>query len=63
MGGVAAFWGAKALGPRIGKFDSNGKPRAIPGRHLPMAFLGTFILLDGLVAITAPCALSLHGQR
>ncbi len=47
MGGVAAFWGAKALGPRIGKFDSNGKPRAIPGHHLPMAFLGTFILLVG----------------
>ncbi len=47
MGGVAAFWGAKALGPRIGKFDVNGKPRAIPGHHLPMAFLGTFILLVG----------------
>jgi len=47
MGGVAAFWGAKALGPRIGKFDANGKPRAIPGHHLPMAFLGTFILLVG----------------
>ena len=47
MGGVAAFWGAKALGPRIGKFDHEGKPRAIPGHHLPMAFLGTFILLVG----------------
>jgi Amt family ammonium transporter len=47
MGGVAAFWGAKILGPRIGKFDRNGKPRAIPGHDLPMAFLGTFILLVG----------------
>ena len=47
MGGVAAFWGAKILGPRIGKFDRNGKARAIPGHHLPMAFLGTFILLVG----------------
>jgi Amt family ammonium transporter len=47
MGGVAAFWGAKILGPRIGKFDKNGKPRAIPGHHLPMAILGTFILLVG----------------
>jgi Amt family ammonium transporter len=47
MGGVAAFWGAKILGPRIGKFDRDGKPRAIPGHHLPMAFLGTFILLVG----------------
>ncbi len=47
MGGVAAFWGAKILGPRIGKFDRDGKPRAIPGHHLPMAILGTFILLVG----------------
>jgi Amt family ammonium transporter len=47
MGGVAAFWGAKILGPRIGKFDKAGRPRAIPGHHLPMAILGTFILLVG----------------
>src|SRR3979490_1119761 len=46
-GGVAAFWGAKILGPRIGKFDKDGPPRAIPGTHLPMAILGTFILLVG----------------
>ncbi|HEV7888503.1 MAG TPA: ammonium transporter [Acidimicrobiales bacterium] len=47
MGGVAAFWGAKILGPRVGKFDKDGKARAIPGHHLPMALLGTFILLVG----------------
>jgi Amt family ammonium transporter len=47
MGGVAAFWGAKILGPRIGKFDKNGKANAIPGHHIPMAFLGTFVLLVG----------------
>ena len=47
MGGVAAFWGAKILGPRIGKFDKDGNPRAIPGHHLPMAFLGTLVLLVG----------------
>jgi Amt family ammonium transporter len=47
MGGVAAFWGAKILGPRIGKFAKDGTPRAIPGHHLPMAILGTFILLVG----------------
>jgi len=28
MGGVAAFWGAKRLGPRIGKFAEDGTPRA-----------------------------------
>jgi Amt family ammonium transporter len=47
MGGVAAFWGAKALGPRIGKYAKDGTPRAIPGHHIPMAFLGGFVLLVG----------------
>lgn len=47
MGGVAAFWGAKALGPRLGKYAADGTPKAIPGHHIPMAFLGTFVLLVG----------------
>jgi Amt family ammonium transporter len=47
MGGVAGFWGAKIMGARIGKYDKDGNPRAIPGHHLPMAFLGTMVLLVG----------------
>ena len=35
------------LGPRIGKFDSNGKPRAIPGHSIALAVLGVFILWFG----------------
>jgi Amt family ammonium transporter len=46
-GGVAAFWGAKALGPRIGKYGPDGKPRAIVGHSIPFAILGCFILLVG----------------
>jgi Amt family ammonium transporter len=46
-GGVAAFWGAKVLGPRIGKFGPDGKPRAILGHSVPYAILGCFILLVG----------------
>lgn len=47
MGGMAALSGAIVLGPRIGKFAKDGTPRAIPGHNIPMAMLGTFILLFG----------------
>ncbi|MEZ5216130.1 MAG: ammonium transporter [Ilumatobacteraceae bacterium] len=46
-GGVAALMGALFLGPRIGKYDANGKPRAIPGHNIPFAILGVFILWVG----------------
>ncbi len=44
VGGVAALVGAKILGPRIGKYDKNGKPRAILGHSLTLGALGVFIL-------------------
>ena len=44
VGGMAALIGAAVLGPRIGKYDKNGKPRAILGHNLTMAALGVFIL-------------------
>lgn len=44
VGGTAALVGAKILGPRIGKYDEKGKPRAILGHNLPIAALGVFIL-------------------
>ncbi len=46
-GGVAAFMGALFLGPRIGKYDSEGNVRAIPGHSIPFATLGVFILWVG----------------
>ena len=46
-GGVAAFMGALFLGPRIGKYGADGKPRAIPGHSIPFAILGVFILWFG----------------
>jgi Amt family ammonium transporter len=46
-GGVAAAVGAKILGPRIGRYGADGKPRAIPGHSIPFAILGCFILLVG----------------
>ena len=44
VGGVCALIGAKILGPRIGKYDKDGKPRAILGHNLSIAALGVFIL-------------------
>jgi Amt family ammonium transporter len=47
IGGWAALVGAIVLGPRIGKYDKDGKPMAIPGHNLPLAALGVFILWLG----------------
>jgi Amt family ammonium transporter len=47
MGGVIALAGAMVLGPRIGKFDSQGRPKAMPGHSVPMVVAGTFILAFG----------------
>ena len=44
VGGVCAAIGAAFLGPRIGKYDKDGKPRAIIGHNLALGALGVFIL-------------------
>ena len=46
-GGLAALVGAAILGPRLGKYTKDGKPRAIPGHSIPFAITGVFILLIG----------------
>ena len=46
-GGWLALTGAIVLGPRVGKYDSDGKPRPIAGHNLPLAALGVFILWLG----------------
>ena len=53
VGGAAALAGAIVLGARRGKFSADGTPRAIPGHHIPMAMLGTFILLFGWFGFNA----------
>ncbi len=44
VGGIIACLGAAILGPRIGKYDKNGKARAIPGHNMLAVALGVFIL-------------------
>ena len=46
-GGVLAFVGASMIGPRLGKYNKDGSPNAIPGHNLPMAVIGCFILAFG----------------
>ena len=47
VGGWAALSGAMILGPRIGKYDQDGKPRAIPGHNMSLAVIGLFVLWLG----------------
>ena len=52
-GGIAAAVGAALLGPRIGRYSADGRPRAIPGHSIPFAILGCFILLVGWYGFNA----------
>ncbi len=47
VGGWAALAGAIVLGPRLGKYDKDGKVHPMPGSNLALATLGTFILWLG----------------
>ncbi|MHB8859603.1 MAG: ammonium transporter [Thermoleophilia bacterium] len=58
MGGLTALAGAIVLGPRIGKFNKDGSPNAIPGHHLPMAVLGTMILAFGWIGFNGASTLA-----
>ncbi len=46
-GAVGALAALLLLGPRKGKYDANGKPRAIPGHSMPLVGLGVIILWIG----------------
>ena len=58
VGGAAALAGAMVLGPRIGKYNSDGSANTIPGHHVPMAMLGCFILLFGWFGFNAASTLA-----
>ncbi|MDQ3386921.1 MAG: ammonium transporter [Actinomycetota bacterium] len=46
-GAMAALAGTLLLGPRLGKYDDEGNPVAIPGHNMPLAVLGVLILWVG----------------
>src|SRR2546421_4076312 len=47
IGATGALAALLLLGPRRGKYASDGKPRAIPGHNMPLFGLGIFILWLG----------------
>jgi Amt family ammonium transporter len=57
-GGVIALVGAKLVGARIGKFDAEGRPNAIPGHNIAYAVIGTFILAFGWFGFNAGSTLA-----
>ena len=61
-GGATAFVGAMLLGPRIGKFGPDGKPKAIAGHSIPLASLGVFILWFGWFGFNPGSTLGVTGD-
>lgn len=47
LGGWVALAGVIVIGPRIGKYDEDGKPRRLQPHNLTLTYLGTFILFFG----------------
>ncbi len=58
VGGWAALVIIYFLGARIGKFDKNGKSRAIPGHNIPLASAGVLILWLGWFGFNGGSVLS-----
>ena len=62
VGGWAALAGAIMLGPRRGKYGSDGRPRAIRGHSITLATLGVFILWMGWFGFNAGSTTSVTGE-
>jgi Amt family ammonium transporter len=48
--GLSALIATYFMGPRLGRFTPDGRPREMAGHSVPMAALGGFILLFGFLA-------------
>jgi Amt family ammonium transporter len=61
--GLVGLAGALALGPRIGKFGREGKPRPMPGHNLGYVVVGTLILAFGWFALNTGPLLGAGDER
>jgi len=63
VGGWAALMGTLALGPRIGRFNSDGTANAIPGHSVTLFGLGVFILWLGWFGFNPGSQLAIAGAN
>jgi len=61
VGGWAALVGAFLLGPRLGKYDKQGRVRPIPGHNMALVTLGGMILWLGWFGFNAGSELAANG--
>lgn len=61
IGGATALAGAIVIGPRIGRFNSDGTANAIPGHNIPMGIMGTIILFFGWFGFNPGSSLGFTG--
>lgn len=61
VGAWVGLAGAIVIGPRIGKYKSNGKSDAIPGHNLTIGALGVFILWFGWFGFNGGSQLAIDG--
>ncbi|MBI1884035.1 MAG: ammonium transporter [Chlamydiae bacterium] len=62
VGGITALAVAMQLGPRIGKFNKDGTPNAIPGHDIVLVLCGCFILAFGWFGFNPGSTLGASGN-
>ena len=62
VGGIAGLVGAIVLGPRIGKYGKDKKPRAILGHSITLGALGVFLLWFGWFGFNPGSTLAAYGE-
>ncbi len=62
VGAWVGLMGAALLGPRLGKYGKDGKPKAIPGSNLVLGALGVFILWFGWFGFNPGSQLAAAGE-
>jgi ammonium transporter, Amt family len=63
VGGFAAMALAIILGPRLGKYGPDGKPRPFPAHNIAFVVIGTFVLLFGWMGFNPGSTLAASDLR